>query len=72
MKVVFATFMLNAHDARGHHTKSDETLIFLPPRLNLRPDEADSLVVRILIFIAIMYARISIKWPGSLILFTSL
>jgi len=45
-------FMLNPYDARGYHTKSDENLIFLPARPYLRPHMADSLIVRILIFIA--------------------
>ncbi len=45
-------FMLNPYDARGHHTKRDDNLIFLLARSYLRPYMADSLIVRILIFIA--------------------
>lgn len=44
--------MLNSYDARGHHTKSDKNLIFLLVRLYLRAYMADSLIVRISIFIA--------------------
>jgi len=44
--------MVNAHDARGHHTENDKNLIFLPAKPDLRLDKADSLVIRILIYIA--------------------
>jgi len=42
-------YIAKAHDGLGHYTKSDENLIFLPAKPHLRPDVADSLVVRILI-----------------------
>lgn len=45
-------FMVNPYDARGHHTKNDENLIFLPPWPYLGLHMVYSLIVRILIFIA--------------------
>jgi len=40
-------FMLNAHDGPGHHTKNDKNLIFIPAKLDLSLDEADSLIIRV-------------------------
>ncbi len=51
--MAFATFMPNAHEGRGNHTESDKNLIFLPVKPDLRLDEADSLLVRILVYLPI-------------------